>query len=453
MKNTTCVKSILFVCFILLASSRFSYSQERVGRVLDKKSKKPIPGVYISVNNKPITATDENGLFALGNIHETDTINFSHLMCENKDILSSTLKGDTALIKLQSSCFDLNEVSVVESKVKHIIKKAHKAFVKQYQPINCWTKAKYKHLLLADGNPLNFLESHGYAMLRKPRNGAFESGPLFIEVNTRRTQMHGENMFSHKRKATKSIPFDVFMHNCRIFAFCQRIMPLGKFNFRDYRFKLDSLSDSNDNQYVINFVQRSKRMLVSGWKLWGASGRIWINRKSFLPEKMTFVYKFMNDVREYEISFLHKNNMIFPEQIKLVTTHRFFRKLKQPNNYISISQLNFFDIDTIARINYRLKKMETMEYCGELLSPDIKYNHEYWRDYRLKQSKWYSEIKTLCHANLKDEFKKGDIEPILNKNNKYYKSYIEGSELKRMSKNFVNQMKKDLKIEGELWGK
>ena len=451
MINTNLGKYSVYLCLNLLLWTNFSNAQTVHGKVIDQRTKQPIPAVYISINQKPITATDENGIFSIENIQRIDTISFSHLIYEHKDLLVLGLKRDTTIVKLKLNCFNLNEVEVVENKVKHIIHKAHKAFVKQYQPINCWTKANYKHLILKNGKAVNFLESHGYAMLIKPVRGAFGSEPLFIEVNTRRTQWHETDLFYHKRKATKSVPFDVFWINAQDFCFCQSIMPVGKFHFKDYRFKLDSLSDLNDNQYVIDFVQRSKRMVVSGWCLWGASGKIWLNRKTFLPERIAFVYKFRNDVLEYDISFLRQNNMIFPEKVRLITTHHFLKKKHQINNYLSISQFNVFDIDTVARINYRIKKMDSMIYLPSLLSPDIKYNSEYWSGFPLEKTEWYSDVKSLCNGDLESEFKKGDVEPVLNKNCKYYQGYIEGSELKEKSKNFVNQMKKDLEIEKDFW--
>ena len=44
----------------LLLWTNFSNAQAVHGKVIDQKTKQPIPAVYISINQKPITATDES---------------------------------------------------------------------------------------------------------------------------------------------------------------------------------------------------------------------------------------------------------------------------------------------------------------------------------------------------------------------------------------------------------
>ena len=269
----------LFLFFAAFLFCKFSYSQVTIGRVIDSRSKTPIPGVYISINHKPITATDENGLFNLDKVQvqANDTLSFSHLIYEYKEFISPKQKRDTLTVILKTNCFDLEEVDVVESKLKHIIKKAHKLFTQKYQPINCWTQAKYQHVLLENGKVVNFMESHGHAMLRKVGRRAYGGQPLFVEKHTRRTKMHGSKLFYQNKKSPVSIPFVNFDLSLSEYGFCQRVLPLGNLNFRDYRFKLDSLSDSSKNLYVISFVQKTMKMVVGGWRLWGASGKIWLN--------------------------------------------------------------------------------------------------------------------------------------------------------------------------------
>jgi hypothetical protein len=436
----------LLVLFMLLIFTEYGYSQVKVGQVIDSKSKQPIPAVYISINRKLITATDENGYFSLYELQAKDTLSFSHLIYEHKDFLLSILKGDTLIVKLKTSCFNLNEVDVVESKLKHIIKKAHKLFVKKYQPINCWTKAKCQNVLFENGKAINFFESHGYAMLRKAGRDPYSSGPLLVDENIRRTQTHTPKLFYDLK--TYDLNKSFAGTGVGEYGFCERIFPLGKFSFRNYRFKLDTLSDKSDDCYVINFIQKTKMIKGSGWRQWGASGKIWLNRQSFLPKKIAIAYKNRNRVSEFIVTFSSKGNMLFTEHVKAICTD-VNRKRKQNANELRITKLSFEDIDIIPRENYHSKN-DSMYYLRTLLSPDIKYDTDYWKNYPLNKSEFYPHIKSICKGNFQEEFEKGAKEPISNKKHKYYQSYIDGSDLKESAKRFVQQMYKDLGLKKAL---
>jgi hypothetical protein len=415
-----------------------------VGKVVDKKTKESIPGIYVSINGIPVTFSDENGVFELSGQMEGVDVTFSHLAYETKPFSPMEFKGDTTRVEMSEKSFGLGEVIVIQEKTKSLVKKIHKHFEECYRPYCYWARSHYQQKILVRGLIKGYLEIAGYTFMPIPEPQVWRGEPYIIPIELRRTR---EDQIVSKLFDVRQIKFlqyaSTFLGQAE-FTFFERIHPLGKFNFNDYDFRLDTTETTPDFQYVLNYKQSKKNFPVVGWPIFGSVGRIWVDRNTLDIVKINSEFnQGNNEFIRIEIDYLNIEKFTYPKSIKTSTVFNKNKIKKLPEKILVVSELTFLHIDTEKRPNYRMPG----NYAGYLLPTivtDYDYHPLYWEKNFPLIGEWKNCVNKLCNGNSDEEFSLGAKEEIFIKNGYGYEAYK--GPLKESSLKFIEQMKTDLKL-------
>jgi hypothetical protein len=441
------IKLIICVFLIVFFSIQLNGQEKKlVGKIIDKKTKEPIPGTYVNMNSIPVTFSDENGVFELsGQQIERADVTFTHLAYEPKTVSTKRLKDDTTSIEMSEKLFGLGEIIVVQENTKSLVKKIHKHFEDSYRPYCYWTQSHYQQKILLRGLIKGYLEIAGYTFMPIPESHVWRGAPHTVPIELRRTRE--DNIISklfYKRHCIFHQAGSTFLDKGE-FAFFERIHPLGKFNFNDYEFRLDTTETSPDNQYVLNYKQNKKSFSVVGWPIFGSVGKIWIDRNALDILKINSEFnQGNNEFIRIEVDYLNIDRFIYPKAIKTSTVFNKSNGSKLQEKVLVVSELTFLHIDTEKRPNYQLPGKHYAEYLLPTIVPDYSYHPLYWKKNFPFIGEWKNIVDQLSNGNYDEEFSLGAKEEIFIKGGWGYEEYT-GS-LKESSLKFVEQMKTDLKL-------
>ena len=440
----------LLVFQLAIFTTGVASSQERVfyGKVVDDKTKEPVPGVYLVRNGVPVSFTNENGIFELScDTSEGKNIIFQHLAYEPDSIELSKLTVDTVRIGLKEKTVGLQEVSVSSERIQSLLKKAHKQFVKTYRPFCYWAQSHYKQSLSYNGEPVGYLECAGYTFVPVPDPMPWQGVFLVVPQELRRTRENPVlleiNKMLTENRFLQMGPFSV-ISNLTEYAFFERIHPLAKFDFNNYEFRFDSTESNYSNEYVLAFRQKKKVIAIGGWPLTGSAGKIWLDRDSLTIRRIESTFYRSVRTIQTEVSYTTIDGITYPEKIKLNSLHNPGEKKESLKKLYSEIELNFLEIDSTPRFNYgdfRKKDHTTYKLC--YVASDYAYHPDFWNQYPAKD-KWYRFINEVSHGDPDNEFYLGAKEPIFSKKDPYYKKHT--GIMKEQSLQFVEQMKKDLNL-------
>ena len=437
-----------FVLFLAVLCSGEVSSQETIflGKVVDKKTNEPIPGVYLMLHGNPVSFTDDKGVFELSCDPSKDKeLVFSHITFETDSIPITKLRADTSKIKLKEKYIGLNEVTIVSDRFRSLIKRVHKHFVKTYRPFCYWAQSDFKQSISFQGEPCGYIECVGYTFMPVPDPMVWRGVFSIVPQELRRTP---ENpiVLNAVNKRLKSIYFQLgpskIYRNLGEFGFFERLHPLARFDFNNYEFKFDSIESNNNEDYVFYFKQTKKMITVGGWPLMGSTGKIWIDRESLDIRKITSTFYRTIRAVQTEVSYITIDGITYPKKIKMNILHNLKDAKKSINKLYSEVEIDFLKIDSTPRHNYSRGKYK-LEYNVATIIADYDYHPLFWNQYPAK-GKWGKFIKEVTHGNENNEFSLGAKEPIFRKDGPYYKEHT--GILKESSLKFVEQMKKDLNL-------
>lgn len=431
-----------------ILASGMVHSQEKIyyGKVVDFKTNEPIPGVYLMLNGTPFSYTSDKGFFKLScNPDNVKEIVFHHLSFETDSIALVKLKADTTTIGLKEKYNELLEVSVSPIRIQSLLKKAHQQFVKTYRPDYYWAQSHYKQSISSDGKPGGYLECVGYTYLPLPHPKAWPGTLLMVPEELRRTRENTNILISDSKKDKSDVlqlgPMMV-SSNFSEYAFFERIHPLAKFDFNNYEFKFDSIEVDNDNEYVLVFKQKKNIFFIGGWPIMGSSGKIWLDRESLAIRKISSTFYRTVRTIQTEVTYYTIEGIIYPENIKMNMLYNFDDAEESLKKLFLEFELGFIKIDPTAVPNNQKLKSD-LEYNIACITTEFDYHPAFWAQYKTEEN-WAGIINELCYGDQDSEFYFGAKEPIFSKNDPYYKAHT--GKMKESSLQFVEQMKRDLKL-------
>ncbi|MCL3779241.1 carboxypeptidase-like regulatory domain-containing protein [Prolixibacteraceae bacterium JC049] len=423
------MKSINFFlsCFIILLFCGTLKAKNYSGIVLDKHTKKPIPGVYILINKIPVSYTNIEGQFTLsGNFDTRTKLSFSHLLYMEKTIPLSRFTDKALRIKLKEQQNNLNEVTVSAIELKNILKKAHKNFKKNYSPFHYWTPSHLVQTMNYNGNYTSYTEATGYTYLTPimykiwwhnspmtiPRKARRAYSDDFVESSSK--NYSGPNKFLHRMYigSERYLNYHVACFN--------RIHPLGRFNFRDYIFSLDSSPDSL--QYFIRFKTKPKGFNASEWHFGFSEGWFKLDKSDFSIKKICAVFNYGRRKQQVEIKidYVSKEKNVLPENISV--SQVLFSKDRQ-DKVITSLELNFHDLDNIYLSDNLTKKNFYWGYRNWLFYEKLEFNPSDWKNTSNKDASASSILKQMGKIDINRAFKTGDQLPMLLKHMKGYRFF------------------------------
>jgi hypothetical protein len=438
----------LFVLQLAILASGIVSSQEKIfyGKVLDNKTNEPIPGVYLMLNGNPVSYTNDKGIFKLScNPDNVKEIVFHHLCFETDSIALAKLKADTTIIGLKEKYNELLEVSVSPIRIQSLLKRAHRQFVKTYRPFCYWAQSHYKQSISLESEPGGYLECMGHTFLPVPHPQAWPGVLLIVPQELRRTRENPNILILNSKKFKNDFlqvgPFQVYS-NMGEYAFFERIHPLAKFDFNNYEFRFDSIEGDNDNDFVLIFKQKKKVIGIGGWPLMGNTGKIWLDRESLTIRKIESIFYRTFRTVETDVSYITIDEITYPKKIIINVLYNLDETKESIKKVYSKVELDFLNIDPTPRRNYQELK-HNVEYNIACITTEYDYHPLFWKQYPAKEN-WDKFINQISQGNQDNEFYLGAKEPVFSKNDPYYKAHT--GILKESSLQFVEQMKKDLKL-------
>lgn len=400
----------IIVFYLLAFAARAQESYNFYGKVLDNETMEPVPGVYISIDSNKVTFSNEDGVFELlpefsGKSHK---ILLSHLAYEDKTYrLKKHLKSDTSIILIKFKYHNIDEVDIIGSKLKALVNRAHKQFVQEYLPGFYWAKSNYKQLIQYKDRPSGYLEIDGFTYMPPPNKQVWGGDFKIVPVELRRTR-EDEIIIKVASETEKQLfnqlagPYSGNI--CVAYSFLERIHPLGKFNFHDYEFHFDSLSEDNKKEYIINFKQK-KKINVMGWNLWNINGQIWLDRESLNVNMMECSFnRDRNFINQFTTHYSRRGAIVYPKKIVVDYIDNNQRKGNTMQKVMIGAVFEFSEIDTVSVEDYKIGSV----YSLNSILQEYEYDHDYWLSHPVIDPEWKIKINTICKSkNWEEEFMKG----------------------------------------------
>jgi hypothetical protein len=277
-------------------------------------------------------------------------------------------------------------------------------------------------------------------------NMVWKGEPSIVPLHLRRTSEDSIlQKFCYRNHVKSSLLLAAGMakFSCGEYAFFERIHPLGRFNFNDFYFLLDTIED-NVKDYVLIYKSKESGFGVVGWWINGASGKIWIDRQTLNIKKIEGVYnRGQNKYNQIQVDYLSLNGIIYPKSIQLGIIHNDQKGKGQKEKLYVDCELTFQKINNIPRQNY-MKAKNKIPYRMSTVLSDFEYDPVYWSQYPCDRHKWMNCLSELSNENLNYVFEMGAKQKMWDKDCWGYDYYT--GEYRESSLQFIKQMKKDLNL-------
>ena len=397
------LKALISVYFILI--SLYSFSQDHgyiTGKVIDKEEKLPVPGVIITADSNFVSYSDNKGIFYLPTylIQKDKEVTFSHLAFQGEKIKLKKKVKDTLFIILRSRQYNLNEVYVYGEKLKSILKTARNIYSENFLPGCYWAQGNYKQLVEINGQLNNYFEADGYLYMRKPSNIGFGSEFCLVPVEMRKIKDKEElsRIFHIKEDIYKKHSY-IFTNDFYLyFSFFETIFPLSKRYHNNYSFSFDSLS--NKESYLINFKQKGPIYPAPGWKFYGITGQLTLNRTTKEIERISVGYIKSNSSVQLTVGYKTKKNIIFPSYIKMTKV----RKTINDSLFDVVASVCKFEVSDFF-IQSAECYPEAYYYLLPAIESHFEYHPKYWQNHQADDPIFRKAFQEISAGNFSwDDF-------------------------------------------------
>ncbi|RIY35396.1 hypothetical protein CKY20_10395 [Capnocytophaga canis] len=407
--------------FIILLFSSPLFSQSKYeGHVLDVKTNAPIYGVYISVNDKVVASTDDNGFFSFegDEITTNDRICFSHISYKTLCLFGNEIGHQ---YHLELGVNELSEVNIYQGgeKVWNVLEKV-KDFEKKksyYVTPDFWAKSHgTARFYNKKGTLVGYSEIVGQTMLL----GDVRKNPFCIGFNIpQQIRRSPEKMLLETDKTLKNNGI-LFKSPLYFYGFSMLKLTHPLFEKNTSKFVFEKVDDEylTENAHTILEYKQVKEISTIMGKCSNMSGKIWLdeNNKIF---KETASFDEDNASRhiltvEYVIIGEHH----YPSKISY---HKFAltREVISQKTHIQLTHITPVKNEYDGRHGF-LSEM--------YLYPSLKYDSKFWKKYPIENTITYDELKKMAEGMSLDAFfRKATDSPenLFNKQGENYKYIID----------------------------
>ena len=412
-----------------------------VVKVTDNRTNQPIAGVYVLMNNLSVGFTDENGVFHIDQL-TSDTLFLTHIIYEPQQIIVCDLKNDTNYIQLKEKIYQLSEVSVVAHKADVIAKKAYKYFKAHHRTWNYWAECHYRQAIRNNKEYKSYMECQGFVFLPALESNVWRSAPVLVPEQIRRTREHPtlqEYGYINNRKNTLLIA-PGYVENFCDYSYWGIIHPLNRWNYRNYHFLLDTIAAENSDEICLIFRQKGNGFSTIGRWINACHGKIWLDKETYHIQKITATFYRNNHFNCIEETYKEIAGDLFPQHINMVFISNLQGKSGKREQFFFESEIEFPEINLVHRPNYRKNNGNAIDYSFQAIISDYPYVSSLWPD-TVSDNKWNSIIHELGDPDINKEFLLGTKQKIMDKTCYMYTHW---PKLVEKSKEFIEQMKKDL---------
>lgn len=395
------MKTKLVVLFSLVSQLFFAQEVHYSGEIIDEKTKEPIFGVSVILNNKEITYSNELGIFEF-NVHKEnaiDSISFYHMSYEKQKLPLVELKTNST-IRLKNSFNTLQEVVITTTLTKDekIIDNAIKNYNDIYEKSGCWTYGNYKQLLSYKDNPCGYFEIMGNVYQIGTNNKSLWRSLTFVPNEVRRTK---ENSILPKLLRNYNMNF-LYTYTGGVFAsgsfsryrFFEIFHPLNEKGKKRFKYVIKNTEEINGKEYyVISYKQKKKRIKIDTRSFLETQGEVWVDKNDYSMLKLTVSYNFEDiSSNNFFITYEKVNNKLLAKKISM-------------NNYLYINHnkdkiIHLEGLLTFNNINIIKKQYGHMHswLIKHRAFSNISYNKLFWEKHPIKKSNFKNGLLKIMDS-------------------------------------------------------
>ncbi|GEM_PF-3605812 len=366
------------------------------GKVIDKKTRNTVPGVYVFYQNVFLTYSDRNGIFEVPEkYYNADTSvvlkHIGYYDAELKFKKKYKKDFDTIIVYLKRRTYNIGKVTVYGNPLKSILKKASRYYLNTYLPTCYWGACNYRHLVQYNKESIDYLEIDGYVFLRRPNKYGFGSEFNLIPEEFRRIRGNESKIEFLNSLYSNDVAIEEINSAMLGFSFLETIHPLNKWFSNKYTFSYDSLKDADC--YVINFKQKKDFIVVPGWKVRDMRGQMRIDRTTYEIKEISCSFQIGAQINQMCVFYHQKDHIIYPKKITISQVYENIENSNVANEIYSYSVLKVNGDLTIAQECYR----DANYYLLSLALDQKSYHPEYWSKRDIDDRFMESGVKELMN--------------------------------------------------------
>ena len=405
------MKNKIFLFTILFTQILFAQHKKHSGILINKKTKNPVFGATVLLNNRIIAISNEKGEFEF-KIDEggsKEFVKISHQSYEIDSVQIENINERSRVIKLVETFTKLKEVVLISKFSKgEIIKKAIEQFeiTKREKPY--WASINFKQTLGRDENAEAYYEMDGHAFMIGENENPFV-GPVFVQNQIRRTR---ESLGITNTWLTYYPGYLKVSHYISLSSLCnyrcfETAHPLSLSTYESFDYKIEKIVVIDGEEFYLIQYRQNKKINRSS-DFYDMNGQLWVNKNDYTLKKSTVKFNYNNAYNcEVKADYRKINNIIYP--LEIYTIEQGYKDIGEQyiTNMITKGLMTFNDVYTEEIRNHR--KWHPIYLTGYIIAD--KYDKEYWHDKPVNDEMFRKDVLGIVGSNDWDlEFKQGSEE-------------------------------------------